>query len=71
MTCKFSAAFPAMLLLAACNQNAPTDTEAPTEAGATTPAAPATEPGSRAGVPDEGAAQPVPDEYAQEGATTQ
>lgn len=40
------------LLLAACSQNEPTNTDLPTEAGATTPAA--------SGVNDTSAIQPVP-----------
>lgn len=44
----------ALLLLTACNQNKPTDTEAPTNAGATTPAAGAAAGGEPVAV------QPVP-----------
>ncbi|WP_228242885.1 hypothetical protein [Porphyrobacter sp. GA68] len=70
MTCKPIAAFSAILLLAACNQNAPTDTEAPTEAGATTAAGTTATQVGGTGSSTEGAVQPVPDEYAQEGTAT-
>lgn len=74
MSCRYLTALPALLLLAACNQNEPADVEVPTQAGAPVPTTPVeaatidpTEMTSEAGTPlESGVAEPVPDEYAQE-----